>query len=416
MKNVGLILGIFFLGLSAFFLVKGGAATLIFTFPLIVMGLGCLWTSLLLKQTTKKTPRKSDSDSKGDHFKVISQSASTSMQISELPESSHIHSLSKAQNSKVQINLSKRELCPDGNCIGVIGSDGKCKECGKSKDFILEKREGAIVKPSVLVECESCKKKISVRAMKCPQCGYEKIEKSACNICNKLIPRNSKSCPECGDPNPFHEQITSYSKTTKANNAQNGDIFSSGLVDNKPTIKIVKRRLWVRFWARTLDAPLLILMGGLLIGFWEVILGYGGYSLIPQFRIIVTVAVAIVIEAISLTSWGTTPGKWLLGTSVSNVNGGNLSFGQALKRTPYVWSVGRLLEIPGLNLLASGVWGIWVGTGKNVPWDKHCNSKIEHKSIKSWAVITYIVVFLIIGYIIKQTILYLIQEMLLNGQ
>lgn len=23
-----------------------------------------------------------------------------------------------------------RVLCPDGNCIGIIGPDGKCKECG----------------------------------------------------------------------------------------------------------------------------------------------------------------------------------------------------------------------------------------------------------------------------------------------
>lgn len=26
----------------------------------------------------------------------------------------------------------RRELCPDGACIGVIGSDGQCAECGKS--------------------------------------------------------------------------------------------------------------------------------------------------------------------------------------------------------------------------------------------------------------------------------------------
>ncbi|PKN16890.1 MAG: hypothetical protein CVU71_18340 [Deltaproteobacteria bacterium HGW-Deltaproteobacteria-6] len=25
----------------------------------------------------------------------------------------------------------KRVLCSDGNCIGVIGPDGKCRECGK---------------------------------------------------------------------------------------------------------------------------------------------------------------------------------------------------------------------------------------------------------------------------------------------
>ena len=24
-----------------------------------------------------------------------------------------------------------RRLCPDGNCIGVIGADGRCKECGR---------------------------------------------------------------------------------------------------------------------------------------------------------------------------------------------------------------------------------------------------------------------------------------------
>lgn len=27
-----------------------------------------------------------------------------------------------------------RRLCPDGNCIGVIGPDGKCKECGRTAE------------------------------------------------------------------------------------------------------------------------------------------------------------------------------------------------------------------------------------------------------------------------------------------
>ena len=27
-----------------------------------------------------------------------------------------------------------RVLCSDGNCIGIIGSDGKCKECGKPSE------------------------------------------------------------------------------------------------------------------------------------------------------------------------------------------------------------------------------------------------------------------------------------------
>ena len=30
-----------------------------------------------------------------------------------------------------------RVLCSDGNCIGVIGPDGRCKECGKEYDGSL---------------------------------------------------------------------------------------------------------------------------------------------------------------------------------------------------------------------------------------------------------------------------------------
>jgi len=26
----------------------------------------------------------------------------------------------------------RRRLCPDGNCIGIVGSDGKCTVCGTS--------------------------------------------------------------------------------------------------------------------------------------------------------------------------------------------------------------------------------------------------------------------------------------------
>ena len=29
------------------------------------------------------------------------------------------------------IDLDSRKLCSDGNCIGVIGVDGRCKECDK---------------------------------------------------------------------------------------------------------------------------------------------------------------------------------------------------------------------------------------------------------------------------------------------
>ncbi len=31
-------------------------------------------------------------------------------------------------------DLEDRQLCPDGACIGVIGADGRCRECGRQAE------------------------------------------------------------------------------------------------------------------------------------------------------------------------------------------------------------------------------------------------------------------------------------------
>ena len=39
--------------------------------------------------------------------------------------------LNEKDEVSVDIEWEDRKLCIDGNCIGVIGADGRCKECGK---------------------------------------------------------------------------------------------------------------------------------------------------------------------------------------------------------------------------------------------------------------------------------------------
>jgi hypothetical protein len=34
-------------------------------------------------------------------------------------------------SGRPQDDWESRRLCSDGNCIGVIGPDGRCRECGK---------------------------------------------------------------------------------------------------------------------------------------------------------------------------------------------------------------------------------------------------------------------------------------------
>jgi hypothetical protein len=33
-----------------------------------------------------------------------------------------------------ELDLDTRQLCPDGNCTGVIGDDGRCRICGLNQD------------------------------------------------------------------------------------------------------------------------------------------------------------------------------------------------------------------------------------------------------------------------------------------
>lgn len=45
-----------------------------------------------------------------------------------------IHMEDKTPDKLLDDDWEKRTLCSDGNCIGVIGPDGRCKECGKPYD------------------------------------------------------------------------------------------------------------------------------------------------------------------------------------------------------------------------------------------------------------------------------------------
>ena len=108
---------------------------------------------------------------------------------------------------------------------------------------------------------------------------------------------------------------------------------------------------WQRFWARTFD---LSLWGGLagvvlavrfrisvvntepaLAQFLEALLGWG---------------LTLVVEPLLLCTWGTTPGKWLLGLELRDSRGGKPGFFQALRRTWGVLWTGYGLHIPGYSL------------------------------------------------------------------
>ncbi len=74
------------------------------------------------------TPDQSDQSEMADE-----QLSSTTMdeQLSSTASESEPIEDGPAQDGPADDEWENRVLCSDGNCIGVIGPDGKCKECGK---------------------------------------------------------------------------------------------------------------------------------------------------------------------------------------------------------------------------------------------------------------------------------------------
>jgi len=52
----------------------------------------------------------------------------------DVDSSSAVTEIIEAPAARVDDEWEDRVLCSDGNCIGVIGPDGKCKECGKPRE------------------------------------------------------------------------------------------------------------------------------------------------------------------------------------------------------------------------------------------------------------------------------------------
>lgn len=86
----------------------------------------------------------------------------------------------------------KRTLCSDESCIGTIGTDGKCKECGKIYEGELPEAGGAVV-----VKAAKDDKKPAMKTDNVSDEDWEKRVLCSDESCIGTIDTDGR-CRECG--------------------------------------------------------------------------------------------------------------------------------------------------------------------------------------------------------------------------
>ena len=136
-------------------------------------------------------------------------------------------------------------------------------------------------------------------------------------------------------------------------------------------------RPWIRFWARVLDNYYFTLICGLVIGIIAPSLLNKSITIIT----IITLLIWAFMEAFLLSTWGTTPGKYLLAISLKDINGQKPSFSDALKRSCSVWFFGLFCGLPFIYLVFNACSYYRLAKSGTTLWDCNGGFTVTHGNI-----------------------------------
>ncbi len=95
-------------------------------------------------------------------------------------------------------NWEERRLCSDGNCIGVIGPDGRCKECGRPEEGPSEQHNPPPVVAAAAAE-PPVAAAVAPAASKDPDDDWAQRRLCSDGNCIGVIGPDGR-CKECGKP------------------------------------------------------------------------------------------------------------------------------------------------------------------------------------------------------------------------
>lgn len=144
---------------------------------------------------------------------------------------------------------------------------------------------------------------------------------------------------------------------------------------------------WIRCIARFLDYSLFFLSLLLLRKLFSGKLPFGDYERLIPFEYFVWIP----IEALLLSTWGTTPGKFFMRTKLKAGKKERLDFVMALRRSFAVWVRGLGMGLPVLNFICPLLAYNKLKLFKMTSWDRDDHIQVTHHPIGRWRI--YLAVF-----------------------
>jgi len=149
-------------------------------------------------------------------------------------------------------------------------------------------------------------------------------------------------------------------------------------------------RPWVRYCARGIDYLLFSPIAGFVFAIFAP-------SLLDTPEIFINMLISFIwvfVEATLLSTWGTTPGKWLLRTTLRDSAGNKLTFPRALDRSFSVWWRGMGIGFPIVTLITLIVaYGKLTKEGVTT-WDQKGGFVVSHNKIGTLRTIVAILFFM----------------------
>lgn len=163
-----------------------------------------------------------------------------------------------------------------------------------------------------------------------------------------------------------------------------------------PLDVVAQVRPWVRYWARMFDICVFSLPAGLLLGFMapHIVAQKWNENLLG----IMILFLWVFVEALLLSSFGMTPGKWLFKTKLALASGEPITYSQAIARSLKVWWRGLGIGFPIASLITLIIAYGRLKNNAITSWDRDGNFVVTHEKIgipRVMAAITFFIVFLV---------------------